>query len=47
MSKLGTRIWTLEEHNSLEDQVNFACVQVSISLKDIYNKVEINPSLQV
>jgi Uma2 family endonuclease len=44
--KVGDKKWTLEEHNSLEDQVNFACVQVSISLKDIYNKVEINPSLQ-
>jgi len=45
--KVGDKKWTLEEHSSLEDQVNFACVQVSISLKDIYNKVEINPSLQV
>jgi len=44
--KVGDKKWTLEEHSSLEDQVNFACVQVSISLKDIYNKVEINPSLQ-
>jgi len=44
--KVGQKKWTLEEYNTLEDRVTFSRVQVSISLKDIYNKVELNPSLQ-
>ncbi len=40
--KVGQKKWTLEEHNSLEDQVTFSCVAIAITLKDIYNKVKID-----
>ena len=43
-AKTGEKQWAFQEYDRLEDRVELAVLPIEISLKDVYDKVEFEPS---